>query len=149
VVISAALVVLPVIPLFFLCLAASSGAGEGSYQLFAQTVVSLLVGCASYCAVFACLGALFARSLLAGLLFWAAVEWGLSFVPVLEFGTQKYHLRNAGSLIDVGNFGPIDKMILEAPIEVPIWASYLSLGSVTLLAVLLGAYIFDSRQYMV
>lgn len=149
VVITTALVVLPVIPMFFLFMAADSTGGEGHLQLLAQTLVSLLVGSASYCAVFACLGAVFARSLLAGLLFWAAVEWGLSFVPVMEFGTQKYHLRNAGSLIDLGNFGPFDKMFLDAPIEVPIWASYLSLGSVTLLAVLLGAYIFDSRQYPV
>jgi hypothetical protein len=97
--------------------------------------------------VFACLGAVFARSLLGGLLFWVLAEGGLSFVPVLEFGTQKYHLRNAANLIDLGNFGPLDKMFLPEPIEVPIWASYLALVAITGLAALVGSYVFHARQY--
>jgi ABC-type transport system involved in multi-copper enzyme maturation permease subunit len=147
-VISIALVLVPVIPVFFLSMAAGSDAGA-NMQFLAQSLVSLLVGCCSYTAVFALLGAVFARSLLAGLLFWAVVEWGLSFIPVLEMGTQKYHLRNAANVIDLGNFGPLDRMILDHPIEVPIWASYSALAAITLGALALGSYLFHERQYLV
>ena len=35
-------------------------------------------------------------------------------------------------VIDLGNFGPLDRMILDHPIEVPIWASYSALAAITL-----------------
>ncbi len=145
----AVLVALPVLPTYFVAVAAG-GADEGGTQLLAQGLVSLIVGSFSYTAVFSALSAVFARSLLASILFWGVFEWGLSFVPVLEVGTQKYHVRNAGSLIDLGNFGFLDKMVgLKAPIEVPIGASYGALIAVAVLAAALGAVVFSRRQYVV
>lgn len=144
--VSLVLVLVPIIPLFFILMAGGEGA-EGQYQLFAQTLMSVAVGVLSYSAVFAMLGAAFGKSLLAGILYWAVAEWGLSFIPVLEFGTLKYHVRNAGSLIDLGNFGFIDQMVLKQAIEVPLWASYGVLAVVCLGALTVGAVLFNQRQY--
>ena len=143
------LVVVPAVPVFFILITGAGEGAENAYQLFGQTLVSLTVGCLAYTAIFACLGAAFGRSLLAGILYWAVAEWGLSFVPVLEMGTQKYHIRNAGSLIDLGNFGFVDRMVLSEPVEVEIWVSYVVLGVVTAGAVALGSYLFNERQYPV
>lgn len=145
----AILVVLPVIPTYFVS-AAAGDPGDDGIRLMTQTLVSLTVGSLSYTAVFACLSAVFARSLLASILFWGVFEWALSFVPVLEVGTQKYHIRNAGSLIDLGNFGMLDKMVgLEKPIELPIAASYGALIGIAVLAAALGSVIFSRRQYVI
>ena len=148
-IVTMAVVVIPMIPMFFVAVAAGDGPA-GNYQLFTQTLMSVAVGSFSYTAVFACLSAIFARSLLSSIIFWGMMEWGLSFVPVLEVGTQKYHIRNAGSLIDLGNFGQLDRLVgLEKPIEVPLALSYVALVGVIAIAVGLGAYVFNRRQYVI
>ncbi len=146
---SVLLVIVPMIPLFFICMAAGGSVDE-SLKLFFQTLVSGTVGCVAYTAFFAALGALFARSLLAGILYWAVVEWGMSFVPILEFATLKFHLRNAGNLIDAGHMGMLDKMVLgDNPVVVPIWASFAVLLGLATLVTAVGAWVFNDRQYLV
>lgn len=142
-------VLIPLVPTYLLCMAAGGDVGE-NFKFFLQTFISVGVGCLSYTAVFAALSAAFARSILAGVLFWIVVEAGLSFIPVLEFATQKFHLLNAGNLIDVNDIGMLDRMVLGAdPIVVPIWGSFMALGATTVLALVVGSWLFNDRQYII
>ncbi len=140
------LTIVPTAILFFILLAGDYG---GNMQLLSQTLVSLLVGGLSYTAVFASVGAIFGKSLMGGIIYWAAVEWGLSFVPVLELATVKYHVRNAGSLIDPGSMGMLDKYVLEEPLDIPLGASYGMMLGVVVVFIVVGAWVFNSRQYRI
>lgn len=147
-VISSVLVIIPLVILFFVCYAAGE-APDNAFQVLGQTSVSLLVGCFSYNAVFATLGAVFGWSLLAGIIFWAGGDFLMSSVPILEFGTQNYHLRNASSLIDAAP-GPLDRLVgLEEAIDIPLWGSYSALLGLLLLALVIGAWVFNDRQYVI
>ncbi len=147
-IISTALVILPLIVLFFVCYAAGEPP-DNAFQVLGQTVVSLLVGCFSYNAVFATLGAIFGWSLLAGIIFWAGGDFLMSLVPILEFGTQNFHLRNAASLVDTKP-GPLDRLVgLEEAIDIPLWGSYGALIALVLIALVVGSWVFNDRQYVI
>ena len=143
-----AMVLVPVLLLYPILMTAGASVGD-HLPMLAKMSMTLLIGSVSYTAVFAALGALFSRSLLAGIIFWVVFEWLLSLVPVLGTATQKYHLRNTADLIDPGQLGTLEKFVgLQKPIIVSIPLSYAVLIGVTCVALAVGAYVFNRRQYM-
>ncbi|MEO1266589.1 MAG: ABC transporter permease [Myxococcota bacterium] len=143
-----ALTLIPVTLFYTIALSAGDSPAD-HLQLLAQNAVSLLVGCVSYTVIFATLGAIFARSLLAGLVFWGAVEWFGSFVPVVKYATQNFHIRNAGSLVDVNTLTQLEQFVLNKPIVIHISVSYAFLGATIAIALTLGAWVFNTREYPV
>jgi ABC-type transport system involved in multi-copper enzyme maturation permease subunit len=146
-IISVVLVTVPTALMFAVCYAAGDPP-DNAFQVLAQTSMSVIVGCLSYNAIFAALGAVFGWSLLAGIMFWAGGDYLLSSAPILEFATQNYHLRNASSLVDTKP-GPLDRMVgLEQAIDIPLWASYSALFAFVILVLFVGSWVFNQRQYL-
>ena len=145
-VMTVALTVIPVTILYGVALSAGDSPAD-HLQLLAQGLVSLFVGGLSYTAVFAALGAVFARSLLAGIVFWGVAEWLGSFIPVVKFLTQNFHVRNAGSLIDVGQLSQLESFVLSKAIAIDISVSYAFLIAVIAVALAVGGWVFNTREY--
>lgn len=139
----------PVVLTFVLCMSAGANIGD-NIQFGLQTFVSTTLGCVVYVVIFAALGALFARSILGGVLYWGLVEVCVGWAPVLEFATMKFHLRNVANLIDFQDVGTLESWIVgPEPIVVPIWASFIVLGVVLSAVLVVGAWVFNGRQYIV
>lgn len=143
-------VMVPATIIFYILSMLAGGSIGDSIQFGLQTFVGVALGCISYTATFAAAGALFSRSILGGILYWVVIEVGLSIVPVLEYATQKFHLRNVANLIDFEDISWLESMIIgDNPIIVPIWASFLIIFLLISALFTLGTLTFNNKQYLV
>ncbi len=142
------LVIVPLLLLFVVCMVQSGDIGD-SLQSLGQILLAASCGVAAYTAIFAALGAAFASSLLASIIYFVASEMVIASLPVLELLSIRYHLRTAAGFSAADRLGILDRMVLEEPIVFDWWVGALVSLVVALLATGAGAYIFKDRQYHV
>ena len=145
---ASALVLVPMVLMFLVCLGASSDLGE--------TVMSLvkLSGCAvlgmfTYTAIFAALGALFATSLISSIIYFVVFEVVLAALPVVELLSVRYYMRTMAGFNTTARVGVLDGLIMDKPLVLPVWVGVLVACVITLTGLGAGAYIFKERQYYV
>lgn len=142
------LVIVPLVLLFVICVVQSGDVSE-SLKSFQQVMLAATCGVAAYTAVFAALGAAFASSLLASIIYFVTSEMVIASLPVLELLSIRYHLRTAAGFSAADRLGILDRMVLEEPIVFDWWVGALVAFSVAIIATGVGAYIFKDRQYHV
>ena len=142
------IVLLPMLGLFAICLSQSPDLG-----LAAQSLGSLLgavaLGTATYTAIFAALGAAFASGLLASIIYFVVFEMVLGALPVLELLSIRYHVRTTAGVTATDRLGVLDQLVLDEPIVLDWWVGATILGTLVVVGVAVGAWIFRERQYYV
>lgn len=142
------LVVLPVLALFGICLWQSSDYGE-TLQTLPKILGALAVGTATYTAIFATLGAAFASTLLASIVYFVVFEMVIGALPVLELLSMRYHIRGMAGLSATDRLGILDRMVLEEPLVFEWWVGLSIMAAVAVVALAAGTWIFRERQYYV
>ncbi|MFW5968090.1 MAG: ABC transporter permease [Persicimonas sp.] len=144
-----ALVVIPILALLIVAAIAAGGAPGTSATTVFQILGATIVGTATYTAIFAALGALFARSLLGGIVYFVVFEMVFAVLPVFELLSMRFHMRTAADFTAGDRLGALDQFILDEPLQLDWWMGLGLLGVVCAGAVLLGAYAFTNKQYHV
>ena len=147
-ILGALLVALPTFVLFVVCLASSEDLGASALSML-QSIGAATFGVICYTAIFAALGALFARSLISGIIYFVIFEMVLAVLPVLELLSVRYYLRTLAEFNAGARLGMLDQFVLDKPIVFPIWGAALILLGVTIAASAAGALIFKEKQYVV
>jgi ABC-2 type transport system permease protein len=143
------LVLLTVLALLAVVMIAAGGSGGASALTVARILLTTVLGTAAYTAIFAALGALFAKSLFAGIFYFVIFEMVCAALPVLELLSVRYHMRNASDFAATDRLGILDRLVLDQPLVFDWWIGAGILAVVCALAVVAGAAIFNSRQYHV
>ncbi len=147
-IVALALVLIPLALLFVACLIKSNDFGA-SMESFGQILLAASCGTLAYSAIFAALGAFFASSLLASIIYFVIFEMVMAVLPILELVSVRYHLRTAAGFSATDRLGMLDKLVLDEPIVLgaPVGVG-IAIG-VTIIATALGAYIFSQKTYHV
>ncbi len=143
-----AVVIVPLLLLFLVCLATSSDFADAASTLGAL-VGACALGVVTYTSVFALLGVIFASSLLAGIVYFVVSEMVLSLLPVLELLSVRYYLRTIAGFIAADRLGILDRLVLDEPLKFEWWVGVVVTLIITCLATAIGAYVFRERQYHV
>lgn len=141
-------VIVPMFVLFLVSLATSNdlAATIGS---MGQLSLAAGLGVITYCSIFALLGALFATSLISGIIYFVMFEMVFAALPVLELLSVRYHLRTVAGFNTGDRLGFLDKLILDQPLIIPLWAGLLILIAAVIGAVSAGALTFKNKEYRV
>jgi len=134
--------------LFGLCMFQSMDFAE-SLPVLGRVLAAASCGIIAYSAIFAALGALFASSLLASILYFVAFEMVMATLPVLELLSIRFHLRTIAGFTSSDRLGFLDRMVLDQPLHVEWWVSLLIIGVLTALGIAGGSMIFKEKQYLV
>ncbi|QDG52490.1 hypothetical protein FIV42_17620 [Persicimonas caeni] len=140
------LVLIPVISLLAIVAIASGGMGT-SLTTIVQILLATVLGTAAYTAIFAALGALVAKSLFAGILYFVVVELIFSFLPVLELLSVRFHMRNAAEFNTSSRLGMLDQLVFDQPLTIDWWLGAIILAIMCGIAVAAGSVIFSNKQY--
>lgn len=141
-------VIIPIITLFIVCLVTSNDLGATISSL-GQLSIAVALGVATYISIFAALGALFANSLISGIIFFVVFEMIFAFLPILELLSIRYYLRAIAEFNASDRLGTLDKFILDKPIILDWWVGLIVTLFLTGLFMAIGATIFKKRQYLV
>lgn len=147
-ILASGLVAGPLLLLWAGCLAPSMGVVETLDNLVVLLVACQL-GLMAYTAIFATLGAAFASSLFASILYYVIVEMIFGRVPMLEVLAVGFHIETAAGLSDAGGTQLLQSMLQGVSLGVPWWGSMLLLGVVAVGALGVGAATFTMRNYHV
>ncbi|MEZ4462087.1 MAG: ABC transporter permease [bacterium] len=142
------LVLIPTLLLFGICMFQAMDFSE-SLPVLGRVVGAATLGTVVYSAIFAALGAMFASSLLASILYFVASEMVLATLPVLELLSIRFHLRIVAGFLTSDRLGFLDRMVLDKPLQVEWWVSLMALCLVTAIAWAGGAVVFKEKQYLV
>ncbi len=142
------LVLLPMIILFFACLATSSDL-SATISSLGRLSLAASVGVITYTSLFALLGATFASSMIASIIYFVIFEVVLAALPMLELLSVRYYMRTLAGFTSGDRLGWLDQMILDQPLVFPWWVGLLVTLLVGGASVLAGAYTFQERQYHV
>lgn len=146
--ISSFLVIGSILSLFLACLVASKDLGSTANTLLQLGAVST-VGVFTYTAVFALMGALFASSIVAGIIYFVVFEIVLAALPILELLSIRYYLRAGAGFNASDRLGALDQLVLDKPIMLDWWVGVLIATVLALMSTALGAVIFKDKQYHV
>ncbi|AWV90471.1 ABC transporter permease subunit [Bradymonas sediminis] len=141
------LVLLPMVVLLGLVMIAAGGMGGMSPGGIAQVLGATVLGTACYTAIFACLGALAAKSQFPGIIYFVIAEMLFPLFPILELLSVRFHMRTAAGFNAAQRLGLLDRMIFDEPLDIAWWVGFVVLGAFCALAVGLGAAIFSQKQY--
>lgn len=141
-------VVVPLLLLFAICLSQSPDLRLALENL-GPMLGAVTLGAIVYTAVFAALGAAFASGLLASIIYFVVFEMVLGTLPILELTSMRYHIRTLAGVSATDRLGFLDRLVLDEPIVLEWWVGLTILGSVALVALALGAWVFRERQYYV
>lgn len=142
------MVIVPLLILFVVCLIKSDDMGA-TVESLGRISAALSLGTIAYTTIFASLGAVFASSLLASIVYFVAVELVMGALPIVEMLAIKYHVRNVAGLEATDRLGALESMIMDQPIEVKWWASVIVCTVFASLIGAVGAFIFKEKQYYV
>lgn len=142
------IVLIPTALLFGVCMFEAMDFSE-SLVSFGRVMGAAAAGVVVYNAIFAALGALFASSLLASILYFVGSEMVLATLPVLELLSIRYHLRTLAGFMSSDRLGFLDRMVLDKPLHVEWWVSLLIVGVFAAASVAAGSVIFKEKQYLV
>jgi ABC-type transport system involved in multi-copper enzyme maturation permease subunit len=140
------LVLVPVLSLLAISAIAAGGFGT-SFLTIAQILLATVLGTACLTAIFAALGALVAKSLFAGIMYFVLVELIFSFLPVLELLSVRFHMRSIAGFNAESSLGMLDQLIFDEPLVLDWWIGVLILGLFCGVAAAIGATIFNTKQY--
>jgi hypothetical protein len=126
---------------------AGGGALGGSGLDLGRTFLSALLGTAAYAGIFAALGALFARSIIASVLYYIFFDLVMGAIPVLKLATIQYHVSNIAGLSTGPEGGMAGMLLGGGSISVSWWVSALLLAMFVAGTVAVGSLIFGNRQY--
>ncbi len=147
-IVGALVVIVPMFVLFFVSVAASDD--------FAATVASMGqlslaagLGVICYASIFALLGAIFAKSLISGIIYFVIFEMICATLPVLELLSVRYYLRVIAEFNAGDRLGMLDKLILDEPIVFPLWVGVVVILIAITAACATGATVFREKQYHV
>jgi ABC-type transport system involved in multi-copper enzyme maturation permease subunit len=141
------LVLVPVLSLLAIVAIAGGGDVGTSFLTIAQILLATAMGTACLTAIFAALGALVAKSLFAGILYFVVVELLFSVLPVLELLSVRFHMRSAAGFSTDSGLGLLDRFIFDEPLMFDWWIGVLLLGVMCGVAAAIGAGIFSNKQY--
>lgn len=144
----AAVVVLPMIALFFVSLVTSNDLAATVGSL-GQLSAAAAIGVVCYSSIFALLGAMFSSSLISGIVYFVAFEIVFAALPVLELLSVRYYLRTIAEFNAGDRLGVLEQFILDKPIVFPVWAGLLVTGLLIAASAGAGAYVFQEKQYNV
>ncbi len=140
------LVLVPVLSLLLIVAIASGGLGTSAMTIV-QILLATVLGTACYTAIFAALGALVAKSLFAGILYFVVVELIFGLLPVLELLSVRFHMRNAAGFNTSNRLGFLDQLVFNQPLNIEWWLGVVILGLICGIATVAGAVIFSNKQY--
>ncbi|MFP4599566.1 MAG: ABC transporter permease [Persicimonas sp.] len=143
------LVLLPVLLLLAVIAIAAGGAPGTSVTNVLQILAAAVLGTAAYTAIFAALGAMVAKSLFAGVLYFVIVELVFGTLPVLEVLAVRFHMRTAAGFGASDRLGVLERLILDEPLVFDWWIGLGVLGVIAGIAVAAGAFVFSNKQYHV
>lgn len=143
------LVLVPVVSLLVITLIASGGDVGTSAGTIAQILGATVLGTACYTAIFAALGAMSAKSLFSGIMYFVVVELLFTLFPILELLSVRYHMRNAAGFSAAKRLGILDRLVFDKPLLIDWWIGFVVLGVICALAVGIGAAIFSTKQYQI
>lgn len=146
-IVACTLTLLPVIGLFAIC-ATQADMAEIA-PIFGKAAAAVTLGTIAYTAIFAALGAIFASSLLASIIYFVTFEMVLATLPVLELLSIRYYMRTLGGFQATDRMGMLDKLILQEPIIFEWWVGGIVLAAVAAIGIVGGAFTFKERQYHV
>jgi len=142
------LLVLPsVVVVYFLVVPIGGHIGE-SFPALAEDLGMLIIGLASYGAVFAFVGAWLKRPLIVGLVFCFGWETTVLVIPgYLKRLSVAYYLQALvpHAMPQDSSISAIFQMFQELP---PVWVSLLSLTGITVLGLWLAGRIVEKREYV-
>ncbi len=139
-------VLIPLSLLFLVCLFQSDDMGQ-SVENFLQIIGGSALGIMTYTTIFAALGAVFASSILASIIYFVVVEILCSVIPNIMFLTVKNHTKTmAGFSSEVGFW---EAITIGQALPAEWWVSLVFCAVLTALAAFAGSYVFSSRQYYV
>lgn len=144
---AAALVMLPIVSLLVIVMIAAGGTGGSSFGSIAQILAASALGTAAYTAIFACLGAVAAKSLFPGIVYFVVFEMIFPLFPILELLSVRFHMRNAAGFNAADRLGILDKLIFDEPMHIAWWVGLLILFGACSAAIAAGASTFSSKQY--
>lgn len=142
------MVLVPMLVLFLMCLGGSADLAETASSLV-RLSGSAVLGMFTYTAIFSMLGAFFATSLIASVLFYAIFEGVFAVLPVLEMASVRYYMRTVAGFTTAVRAGFFANIVQQKPVVLEWWAGALVAGMLTLICLGLGSYIFQERQYHV
>ena len=146
--VGALVVVIPMLVLFFVCLVTSDDLGATVSSLF-QLGGAATLGVAAYGSVFGMLGAIFASSLISGIVYFVLAEIVLAALPVLELLSLRYYLRVVAEFNASDRLGWLDRFVLDEPISLPVWAGVMVLMMVIVASNAVASWTFKEKQYHV
>ncbi len=141
------LVLVPVLSLLLITLIAAGGDVGTSASSIAQILVATALGTACYTAIFAALGALSAKSLFPGVMYFVVVEMVFTMFPLLELLSVRYHMRILAGFSAGKRLGFLDRLVFDKPLNLDWWVGLVVLLAMCALAVSVGATIFSKKQY--
>ena len=148
VLVAAVVVVLPLLALFLACLVASKDLASTASALVQLSGVAAL-GVMAYTTIFALLGAVFASSIVSGIIYFVIFEIVLAALPILELLSVRYYLRAGAGFNASDRLGFLDQFVLDKPIILSWWVGVLVALALSALSSVLGALVFKSRPYHV
>lgn len=142
-----ALVMIPIVSLLVIVMIAAGGTGATSFASIGQILLASALGTAAYTAIFACLGAIAAKSLFPGIVYFVVFELLFPLFPILELLSVRFHMRNAAGFNAADRLGVLDKLIFDEPLHIAWWVGVLLLAGACSAALAAGAAAFSTKQY--
>ena len=142
------LVVGTLLLLYAVCIVFGGGFGASGVPLL-KTILGAALGTATYTAIFAALSALFARGLIASVIYFLVFDLVLGQIPVLKLGTVRFHLFDIADVEQRGQSEMLSAFLSGGDWAIPFWASALIVTAFGVVALGVGAAIFGNRQYKI
>jgi ABC-type transport system involved in multi-copper enzyme maturation permease subunit len=146
-IIACVLTIIPVVALFGIC--ATQADPAELMGAFGKAAGAVVIGTIAYTTTFAALGAAFASTLLASIVYFVVFEMVLATLPILELLSVRYYMRTFGGFSATDRLGMLDSLVLQEPIVFDWWIGGLVLVGLSVAALIAGASIFANRQYHV
>lgn len=142
------LVVGTLLLLYAVCITFGGGFGASGVPLM-KTLLGATLGTASYTAIFSALSALFARGLIASVIYFLVFDLVLGFIPVLKLATVRFHLFDIADVEQKTQSQMLETFLGGGTWNIPWWGSALIVATFGAIAVAIGATIFGNRQYKI
>ncbi len=136
----------PTLLLFTVCVFGGGDPGATA-GLISRMLAACALGVATYSVVFAALGALFARSMLAGIVYFLIFEIVFAALPILQFASVRFHLRIVAGFAKEESDNLLLKMLFQDATDPPMWIGLLACMLCFVLFTALGTIVFRTRQY--
>ncbi len=146
VLVGSVVLMVPTLLLYVVCVFGGGDPGATA-GLISRMLAACALGVATYSVIFAALGALFARSMLAGIIYFVLFEVVFANLPILEFASVRMHLRIVAGMAKEESDNMLLKMLFQDAQDPPMWIGLLVCMAAFTFFTLFGAFVFRSRQY--